>query len=138
MRFLLFLILFPSAILAQNGRPQSASIHKVGDSVLIFVNCDAEYPGGHKALTEFIQENASMFTMNWADTCTSKRTYTRFVVEATGELTNIEVIRGVSECTDNEILCLIERMPKWIPACDLEGNPIRSWCTLPIILNRNN
>lgn len=137
MRFLLFLILFPSAILAQNGRPQSASIHKVGDSVLIFVNCDAEYPGGAKALKEFIVNNSSMFNPNWSDTCTSKRAYVQFIVEISGELTEIEVTRGITESLDNEILCLIERMPKWIPACDENGNPVRSRCRLPITFFKN-
>ena len=114
------------------------SMHKVGDSLVIFFQCDAEYPGGIRALKEFIYENTSMFQLNWEDTCTSKRAYVSFVVEVSGDVTEITIVRGITESLDNEILCLMERMPKWIPACDENATPVRSRNQLPITLSRSD
>lgn len=138
MRILLFLIIFPFSVLSQNPVVQSESIHRVCDSVIFFGHCDAQFPGGLKALKAFITEHTSTFELNWSDSTNTKRAYVSFVIEATGEITEVNVTRSINESIDNQILCLMERMPKWTPACKEGGIPVRSRCRMPITFIRGS
>lgn len=57
--------------------------------------------------------------------------YIQFFVENDGEITNINLVRGVSEELDKEALLFISKMPKWIPG-KRGGVPVRVMYTFPI------
>ena len=43
------------------------------------------------------------------------KVYVEFIVERNGRLTNLKVLRGIDEETDQEALRVIRMMPRWIP-----------------------
>lgn len=59
------------------------------------------------------------------------RVYLKFVIELDGNITNIQVIRGVSASLDKESIHVVSLFPKWIPG-EKNGVPVRSFYMLPI------
>ena len=54
-----------------------------------------------------------------------------FIVEPTGEISNIRILQGDSRDLNNEVLRVLYLMPKWIPA-RRHGHPVRAQVTLPV------
>ena len=57
--------------------------------------------------------------------------YIRFVIEKDGQVTNVEVMRGIQEEMDAEALRVVQMMPDWNPGT-YQGKAIRTQFTLPI------
>ena len=113
----------PNVIFPEIERPKGP------DHEVIFISCDAKFPGGLTELKRYFRKYKHEF--DWEDGETSKRGYVGFIVEPDGSLMDIEVVRGISLELDDFMLRMIEEMPKWIPACDRYGS-IRSRVRLPI------
>lgn len=103
------------------------------DSIISFITCDAQFPGGILELKRHIQNYQHV--SNWNDSLDSKRGYVGFVVEINGTLTDIKLMRGINPELDDIMLRIVEEMPNWIPACDGNG-PIRSRVRMPITFIR--
>ena len=43
------------------------------------------------------------------------RVYIKFVIEADGSVTNVEIMRGITEALDTEAIRVVKTMPKWKP-----------------------
>lgn len=103
---------------------------KVAAEIITFPDVEASFPGGAKAMKEFI-DNA----IDYPEAAKSKgdkgRVYLSFVVEVDGSLSNIKVERGISKELDQEAKRIIRKMPKWIPA-EVNGNKIRCRAQLVI------
>jgi len=54
-----------------------------------------------------------------------------FVIEKDGSVTNIKITQSLSESADKEVIRLITKSPKWIPAMQ-GGKPVRSQFGCPI------
>jgi len=54
-----------------------------------------------------------------------------FIVEPTGDVTDIRVVDGKIRELNHEVLRVLQSMPKWIPG-KRNGKPIRSQVTLPV------
>jgi hypothetical protein len=71
------------------------------------------FPGGDKELFCFLYHNL--------DTIKLKRInkvgtiYSQFVVDSTGIISNLKILRGIDSVADNEFLRIIKLMPKWVP-----------------------
>ncbi|NVK66560.1 MAG: energy transducer TonB [Flavobacteriales bacterium] len=102
--------------------------------VIQFPDVEATYPGDtptdNKNMIKFIQENLHYPEVDRENEIQG-RVYVAFVVEKDGSLTNIEVIRGISQTMDREAVRIIRLMPKWIPA-QSNGKIVRSRARLPI------
>jgi len=109
--------------------PRPDSIPRWDDSIILFIQCDAEYPGGITELKKHTQSYE--FDPTWLDSAEQKRGYVSFIVEADGSLMDIEVVRGISPELDDLMLRIVEEMPKWVPARDQYG-PVRSRVRFPI------
>ncbi|MES2515289.1 MAG: energy transducer TonB [Bacteroidota bacterium] len=63
------------------------------------------------------------------------KVYISFIVEKDGAVTDLKVIRSLSEACDNEVLRVMALLPNtWQPAMR-KGKPVRSQFTLPFIFN---
>lgn len=49
--------------------------------------------------------------------------YVEFIIDTTGTMTNIKVIRGLQEDFDNETIRVLKMMPKWKPG-KCKGIPV--------------
>ncbi|MDX2360734.1 MAG: TonB family protein [Crocinitomicaceae bacterium] len=96
---------------------------------------EAGFPGGEIALQYFIS-HYTIYPGESIEMGVQGRVYLSFVVEPNGELTHIEVERGISSELDHEAIMLLRYMPRWVAGtCD--GVTIRTRCRLPINFSLN-
>lgn len=59
------------------------------------------------------------------------KVFVQFVVDKTGAITNVKVVKGIGAGCDEEAIKVIESMPNWSPAKQ-RGKPVRVMMVLPI------
>ncbi len=89
---------------------------------------EASFPGGEKALMQFIYNNFRLNPMP------KGKIITYFIIEKDGSISNIQVLRGLTKETNDEAVKVIQSMPKWIPSI-ANGKAFRVACTVPFIFN---
>jgi Ca-activated chloride channel family protein len=90
-----------------------------------------QFPGGDRAMMEFIVRNM-VYPPEMAQQGIQGRVILRFVVEADGSISEIEVIKGINSLLDEEAVRVVKLMPKWIPG-KLNGQPVRIYYSLPVV-----
>lgn len=90
-----------------------------------------QFPGGESEMYKFISENLRYPAID-QEIGNEGRVSIRFVVTKTGEISDVQILRGVSSTCDKEAVRVIKNMPKWIPGKQ-NGNPVPVYFTLPII-----
>lgn len=98
----------------------------------------AEFPGGMSALQEYLKANLK-YPESAKEKGSEGRCYLQFVVKISGEISNVEVRRGVAGCPecDKEAVRLVQSMPRWKPG-KVNGKPVNSSFTLPITFKSGN
>ena len=77
-----------------------------------------EFPGGQKALFEYLASNVRYEDLVW-DADITGRVIVQFLVQADGSITDIEVVRSLGYPEfDEEAVRVISEMPKWVWKCD--------------------
>ncbi|MDR2955099.1 MAG: energy transducer TonB [Prevotella sp.] len=89
-----------------------------------------KYPGGESAMNGFISDNL-IYPSNAQRADIQGRVVIRFVVTKTGELKDINVIRGLYPSCDAEAKRVIGLMPKWEPG-KKDGENADIYFTIPI------
>lgn len=89
-----------------------------------------QFPGGEEELMTFIKKNLR-YPAIASENGIEGRVTIRFVVSKTGEVTNIEVLRGLDPSCDKEAIRVVKAMPKWIPGKQ-NGKTVQVYFTLPI------
>ena len=73
-----------------------------------------EFPGGQKALFEYLASNVRYEDLVW-DADITGRVVVQFLVQADGSITDIEVVRSMGYPEfDEEAVRVISEMPKWV------------------------
>jgi TonB family protein len=89
------------------------------------------FPGGEKKLARFLGQS-----INYPSQALEKRVQGRvfisFIVEPSGELSNLKVVRGIGAGCDEEALRVLRKSPRWSPGI-ADGKPVRSSYILPIL-----
>jgi TonB family protein len=103
---------------------------KANNEPFMVVEKMPQYPGGEKALMEYIGGN-----LKYPEDAMKKgeqgRLIIRFVVNAMGKVEKTEVLRGLSPSMDAEALRVVNAMPEWIPG-EQKGQKVPVYYTLPI------
>lgn len=90
----------------------------------------AEYPGGMKAMIEFLTTH-----IQYPEEAEKKgeqgRVIVKFVIDTNGKVTSPEIVRSVSPLLDKEALRVVSEMPAWTPAKNA-GKAVNSYFTLPV------
>jgi hypothetical protein len=131
------------------------------DTIYNVVKEVAKFPGGDSECFEFLSENIR-YPKLCHEFGVQGRVIVRFVVEKDGSITHIEKLRGqektlseeevtsykqehpnseeqleagqdLGELLYEEAARVLKEMPKWEPAKDDEGNPVRSIMSLPFM-----
>lgn len=89
-----------------------------------------EYYGGVRAMYKFINANLHLPLLA-KEAGISGRVFLTFMVEITGEITHVTVLRGLGYGCDEEAVRMVESMPKWKPG-KLYGKPVRVKYNLPV------
>lgn len=88
------------------------------------------FPGGRQSLLEFIEKNFC-YPEDLAETCFHGRVIITFIVEESGELTDIRVVKGLHPSLDKEAIRIVKKMPRWIPGKQY-GKNVRVKYTIPV------
>ena len=97
----------------------------------IAVEIMPQFPGGEAEMYRFISNNLKYPVVD-QEIGTQGRVIVRFVVSKTGEISNLELLKGISPTCDKEAMRVIKSMPKWIPGKQ-SGNPVQVYFTIPIV-----
>ena len=88
----------------------------------------AEFPGGMKALMEYVVANTRIPDGYKGD---GGRVIVSFVIEKDGSVGEAKIIRGKDPLLDTEAIRVVKSLPKWIPG-KMNGKPVATWYTMPI------
>lgn len=100
------------------------------DSVFQVVEEMPEFPGGMKAMMQFIFSNVKYPAIS-QENGTQGRVITQFTVGKDGSITDAKVLRSVDPYLDKEALRVISAMPKWKPGKQ-GGKVVATRFTMPI------
>ena len=119
---------------ARFNEQEEKKLQPPNDIVFIIVEQMPEFPDGRDALNRFLREKIFYHyphgIITWyAPIC--GRVVLQFTVLKTGEITDIEVIRGFHGWADEVAVLIVESMPNWIPGKQ-RGEKVNVRFTLPI------
>ena len=109
---------------------QSVAVPLVEDTIYTVVEEMPQFLGGVSKLMEFITKNLQ-YPESAQEQGIQGRVIAQYVVEKDGSVSNIRVIRGVSEELDAEAVRVLKLMPKWTPGKQ-NGKPVRCRYTIPV------
>ncbi len=93
----------------------------------------AEFPGGDKALMQFIRDNVR-YPMAAAEQGVSGRVVVQFVILKDGSVSKVSIKTGVTPELNAQAISVVKAMPKWTPGI-YDGEPFDFWYVLPIVYN---
>ena len=102
----------------------------VAEEIFTFVEEYPEFPGGDRALREYVLNNIKYPEVARTSGITGT-VYVQFVVEKDGSISDVKVVRGIGGGCDEEAVRVVKSMPKWKPGKQ-RGQPVRVYFTLPI------
>jgi periplasmic protein TonB len=100
------------------------------DKPMIISEIRPEFPGGERALMQYLADNIKYPSMA-RESGLDGKIYLTFVVEKDGSITDIKVRRGIGMGCDDEAKRVVAEMPRWSPGKQ-KGNPVRVQFTLPV------
>ena len=93
-----------------------------------FVEKMPEFPGGNHMMEQWIITNIELPDFI---TPTSGTMYVRFIIDKSGDISNIRLLKGINASQDSATMALISKMPKWTPGSK-NGEAIKIQYDLPI------
>ena len=105
------------------------------DEFFMVVENMPEFPGGDLGLMKYIQKNVKYPPIAKEYNITGK-VYVQFIVDKTGQVTNVKVVRGVDKNLDAEAVRVVKSLPKYKPGKQ-RGKPVRVMFTIPINFTLN-
>ncbi len=89
------------------------------------------FPGGNNALVQFIN-SSRRYPAKAYENRIHGRVLCSFIVQPDGEITHVNVLRGVEPSLDREAVRILGSMPNW-KAGRIDGNKVPVYCILPVI-----
>ena len=103
----------------------------IEETPFVVVEHMPEFPGGIKALQEFLAKN-TQYPSAAKETGIQGTVYLYFVVEKDGSISGIKTLRGIGGGCSQEAERVLSMMPKWKPGNQF-GKPVRVSYNVPII-----
>ena len=100
------------------------------DEFFMVVENMPEFPGGDLGLMKYIQKNVKYPLIAKQYNITGK-VYVSFIVEKSGYVSNVKVVRGVDKNLDAEAVRVVNSLPKYKPGKQ-RGKTVRVMFTIPI------
>ncbi len=101
------------------------------EQIFVSVQQMPEFPGGIMALRRYIAEHIQ-YPVLAQENEIEGTVVVKFVVGKKGEVSNVQVIRGVDPLLDSEAVRVVRTLPRFKPGYN-NGRPVKVWYTLPII-----
>ncbi len=96
----------------------------------VFQEVLAQFPGGETAMLKFLSDSLR-YPKEARKKNIQGKVLVHFIVTETGELKNIEVLKGLPYGLSEEAIRVVQLMPKWTPGSQL-GKNVSIQFTLPI------
>lgn len=100
------------------------------DKVYEKVDVMPEFPGGERAMMEFVAKNVQ-YPKEAIEKEIAGRVLVSFIVEKDGSINEVKVMKGIGGGCNEEAVRVISAMPKWKPGKQ-EGKPVRVSYMMPI------
>jgi len=94
-----------------------------------------EFPGGDEIMRKFLRDNIR-YPMMARESGITGTVYVTFIVSATGQISDVKLLRGIGGGCDEEAVRVVKTMPKWI-AGRQTGKPVPVQFNLPIKFSLN-
>lgn len=102
-----------------------------GEEVYSVVDVMPEYPGGMDAMIAYLGENIK-YPKDSHDAGVEGKVLVNFIITKDGEVTDVEVMKGVATDLDNEAVRVVKGMPDWTPGSQ-DGKNVNVQMTLPVM-----
>lgn len=96
------------------------------------VDVQPEYPGGMKALMNYIDSNL-VYPADALENEIVGRVFVRFTVLKNGATTDFKMLRGLTPSIDREVIRVLKGMEKWQPGM-LKNEAVDVYFTIPVKL----
>ncbi len=106
-----------------------------GIDTLCIIDSMPEFPGGLLKMTEFLSNNI-IYPKKARRDEVEGRLVLSFVVDKSGKIQNILVIKSVRADLDNEAIRVVKNMPKWKPGVQ-KGSCVQVQYQLPVMFKLN-
>lgn len=90
-----------------------------------------EYPGGTQGLVQFLSDNIK-YPKTAERNGVQGTVVLQFVVEKTGSISNITVLKSVSRELDTEAVRVVSQIKRFVPGYNEDHAPVRTLFTLPV------
>ena len=99
--------------------------------IFTIVEEQAEFPGGVAAMQKYMRDNTQYPAMA-REAGISGKCFLKFVVNESGDISNVEILKGVPGCADcdKEAIRVVKSMPKW-KAAKMTGRAVKCYFNLP-------
>jgi len=114
------------------AEPQTGPAEAAPSEIFMVVEEQPEFPGGVSAMNKFISQNI-VYPAMAREAGIGGKCHLKFVVDETGSISNVEVLKGVPGCgdCDKEAIRVIKSMPKWKPGKQT-GRAVKVYFNVPI------
>jgi len=121
--------------MTQKGKSACNGEEYSDEEIFVVVENMPEFPGGTKALMEFISNNVKYPVIAQKNGITG-RVFVGFVIDKDGSITNVKVLKPVDPALEKEAIRVIKAMPKWKPGTQ-KGKKAKVSYTIPINFSLN-
>lgn len=102
----------------------------VEEPIFVFAEEMPEFPGGERALLNFLSQNIKYPSIA-AETGIRGKVIVNFIVNTDGSISGAKVLRSVDSSLDKEALRVVSSMPRWKPGKQ-SGKLVRVTYSVPI------
>jgi len=99
------------------------------DDVFLVVENQPEFPGGADSMMQYIQKNISYPPIGDSDV--EGTVFVSCIIELDGNISNVEVKRGIGDYYNKEAMRVVQSMPAWKPGYQA-GKPVRVKMFIPV------
>lgn len=105
-------------------------VEETSNEIFMIVEQMPTFPGGEEALRKFLAKEVK-YPVIAQENGIQGRVFVKFVINANGEVSNVEVARPFDPNLDKEAIRVVKSMPKWSPGMQ-RGKPVRVAYVVPI------
>jgi protein TonB len=124
------ILITTGSVLAEDN-VKNLLLYEPDKTVYTVVEKQPEFPGGRRALEKFLHMNLQ-FPAAAKSAKVSGKVYIQFVVRRDGQITDVDILKGLGFGCDEEAIRLVKAMPNWIPGSQ-SGRPLSVRYSLPIL-----
>ena len=117
-----------SSVTDENENTSESSV--VDNKVYNIVEQMPNFPGGEEALMKFINEHIK-YPQSALEQGTQGTVMLRFVVTSTGDIGEVQILKGLDQDCDDEAKRVVKSLPKFNPGMQ-QGRPVSVWYTAPV------